>query len=144
MDNHIKKGGHIQQQNTALFRIVKLLEKARTKLSPQLSLEEKRRQDNAKSRAAQKELDINQIPNSLRLTWVFHSKALPRFQTVMQYLKASCVVPCIPGESQAGAHPFKWQLEVEAKVREVCTAFPWRDGAEVYQRKCLKGGKGAS
>lgn len=97
-----------------------------------------------KSRAAQKELDINQIPNSLRLTWVFHSEALPRFQTVMQYLKASCVVPCIPGESQAGAHPLKWQAEVEAKVREVYTAFPWRDGAEVYQRKCLKGGKGAS
>lgn len=56
-----------------------------------------------KSRVTQKELATDQIPNSLRLTWVFHSKALPWLQTVMQYLKAFCVAPCIPGESQAGA-----------------------------------------
>jgi len=56
-----------------------------------------------KSRATQKELATDQIPNSLRLTGVFHSKALPWFQTVMQYLKVPCVVPCIPGESQTGA-----------------------------------------
>lgn len=49
------------------------------------------------------ELATNQIPNSLSLTWVFHSKALPWFQTVTQYLKASSVVPWIPGESQARA-----------------------------------------
>lgn len=99
----VAEGGCTWWQNTALSRRVQPLEKARTRLSSGLSLEEKGGQGDVKSRASQKELATNQIPNSLRLTWVFHSKALPRCQTVTQYLKAACAGPCIPGESQAGA-----------------------------------------
>lgn len=36
------------------------------------------------------------------------------------------------------------ELEVEVKVCEVYVTLPRRDGAEVYQREWLKGGKGAS
>lgn len=99
----VAEGGCTWWQNTALLRRVKPLEKARTWLSSGLSLEEKGGQGDVKSRATQEELATNQIPHSLRLTWVFHSKALPRFPTATWYLKASCVGPCIPGESQAGA-----------------------------------------